>query len=171
MNDNAAFDQAADELERRGMLPGAHPITASVIYRLEDLTAADYAEAIEALQAAATQTEPDGRGCVVCGDSGHQAMHCHHNPLVMARQVTREQRLYRCFHCDGLFNDEDAREHFGPDERAEAGCLSPGTQLLRRVLFAARDLSSELVDPTDDAFPKTELAELNTALDAALGVV
>lgn len=41
-----------------------------------------YAKAIEHLEAARTQLEPDGHGCQCCGDSGHQAFECGHNPLV-----------------------------------------------------------------------------------------
>src|SRR5881397_2334970 len=94
-------------------------VTASVVYRTGPLTHADYAEAIEQLQAAQTQLEPDERGCTVCWDSGHQAMECHHNPLVMARRAAEEQRIYRCFHCGQELNAEEAQIHFGPDERAE----------------------------------------------------
>lgn len=27
------------------------------------------------------QTRPDGQSCAVCGDTGHQAMECHHNKI------------------------------------------------------------------------------------------
>lgn len=41
-----------------------------------------YRKAIEHLQSAREQLVPDGRGCVCCGGSGHQAFECGHNPLV-----------------------------------------------------------------------------------------
>lgn len=45
-------------------------------------TVKQYDAAIEALQSAKTQLEPDGDNCHVCGDSGHQAFECGHNPLL-----------------------------------------------------------------------------------------
>lgn len=45
-------------------------------------TAKQYDEAIKNLTDAKLQLEPDGRNCVVCGDSGHQAFECGWNPLV-----------------------------------------------------------------------------------------
>lgn len=45
-------------------------------------TAYQYDKAIEALQDAKKQLEPDGGYCAVCGDSGHMAYECGHNPLV-----------------------------------------------------------------------------------------
>jgi hypothetical protein len=45
-------------------------------------TAEQYDRAIEALAEAKKQLEPDGNCCSVCGDSGHQAFECGHNPLV-----------------------------------------------------------------------------------------
>lgn len=41
-----------------------------------------YAQAIEALQAARQQLEPDGNHCSICTDSGHMAWECGFNPLV-----------------------------------------------------------------------------------------
>lgn len=41
----------------------------------------DYEKAIEALKLGMTQLEPDGNCCSICGDNGHQAWECHHNPL------------------------------------------------------------------------------------------
>lgn len=41
-----------------------------------------YDNAIAHLQDARTQLEPNGNGCHCCGDSGHQAFECGHNPLV-----------------------------------------------------------------------------------------
>jgi len=41
-----------------------------------------YDQAIEALQNAKQQLVPDGACCAVCGDSGHMAFECGHNPLI-----------------------------------------------------------------------------------------
>lgn len=43
---------------------------------------AQYENAIDALRDAMEQLKPDGRCCVICHDSGHQAWECGHNPLV-----------------------------------------------------------------------------------------
>lgn len=40
-----------------------------------------YDIAIAALQRAKTQLEPDAFPCSICGDSGHMAFECGHNPL------------------------------------------------------------------------------------------
>ena len=56
-------------------------------------TAEQYDAAIKALQDAKSQLEPDGRCCVVCGDSGHQAFECGWNPLVavaICRTITKQ---------------------------------------------------------------------------------
>lgn len=45
-------------------------------------TKEQYDQAIEALQEGRRQLEPDGYCCSVCGDSGHMAFECGHNPLV-----------------------------------------------------------------------------------------
>lgn len=45
-------------------------------------TLGQYNHAIANLEDAAKQLAPDGSGCVVCGDSGHQAWECGHNPLL-----------------------------------------------------------------------------------------
>lgn len=44
-------------------------------------TAAQYDEAIQALQDGKQQLEPDGRHCAICTDGGHQAWECGFNPL------------------------------------------------------------------------------------------
>lgn len=41
-----------------------------------------YDSAIQHLKDASEQLAPDGRNCTVCGDGGHQAFECGHNPLV-----------------------------------------------------------------------------------------
>jgi hypothetical protein len=45
-------------------------------------TTKQYDEAIESLRSARKQLEPDGQNCACCGDGGHQAFECGHNPLV-----------------------------------------------------------------------------------------
>src|SRR5688572_8414981 len=45
-------------------------------------TAYQYQKAIQALREAKKQLEPNGQCCACCGDSGHQAFECGHNPLV-----------------------------------------------------------------------------------------
>lgn len=52
-------------------------------------TIAHYDKAIENLQAAKQQLEPDGRCCSICEDTGHQAFECGRNPLV-AQELCRE---------------------------------------------------------------------------------
>ena len=67
-------------------------LTPSVVHRGKAwgrITAEDYDEAIQDLQQAKTQLQPDGDNCHVCHDSGHQAWECHHNPLAMAREASK----------------------------------------------------------------------------------
>lgn len=45
-------------------------------------TTVQYEKAIAHLRDAMTQLEPNDHGCHCCGDSGHQAFECGHNPLV-----------------------------------------------------------------------------------------
>ncbi len=74
----------------------------------------EYREAIEALELAMTQLQPDGQNCVLCGDNDHQAWECLHNPLVMAHRGDRLENSWRCFHCNRVFKTyEKALEHFG----------------------------------------------------------
>lgn len=109
-------------------------IQASVIYRgwqpgqvwrgHDFITPEDYDEAIEALLQAKSQLKPDGNNCSVCGDSGHQAWECHHNPLVMARKGAKSEYQWRCFHCGFFCYDEQtARAHFGQTDAEVARCL------------------------------------------------
>lgn len=127
--------------------------TFSVVHRQGRPTAEDYNEAIQALRDASHQLEPDGLGCQVCGDSGHQAWECHHNPLVMARRASRANAHegtaipWRCFHCGQMFdNVTDARDHFG--ERDElVKCIAtthPLVVSLRTKLTAALARIEEL---------------------------
>lgn len=98
----------------------------SVIFRPGRPTAADYDEAIDLLTAARGQLEPDGRGCAVCHDSGHQAWECHHNPLVVAREAHFDQAYWICFHCGLEFSQAEyaaAEEHFGKTPEGVADCV------------------------------------------------
>jgi len=98
------------------LLPG-------VLYRT-GLTAADYDEAIQALKDAKTQSDHPSDGCTVCGDSGHQANQCHHNPLLMARRAVMASNVWRCYHCNAVFtNHAEAETHFGKSENEVARCL------------------------------------------------
>ena len=94
------------------------------IYRTGRPSAADYTDAIEALEDARRQLEPDGAHCSVCGDGGHQAWECHHNPLAMARRAAQQQATWRCFHCGAEFTDaEAAAEHFGDRDDPAPACV------------------------------------------------
>ena len=98
-------------------------ILPGVLYRT-GLTAADYDEAIQALQDAKAQAEHPCGGCTVCGDCGHQANQCHHNPLLMARRAIMSAKVWRCYHCNAVFTDHaDAEVHFGKSENEVARCL------------------------------------------------
>lgn len=115
-----------------------HP---SVIYRDGPITAADYEEAIRLLTDAVSQPEPNGNSCHVCGDSGHQAWECHHNPLVMARRAAADACKFRCFHCGEIFTtDESAREHFGEKQDALPACLTNSAKLIA-LMKAAVELA------------------------------
>lgn len=64
-------------------------------------TAKQYDEAIKSLQDAKTQLEPDGNCCAVCGDSGHMAFECGHNPLramAMCRGIAKSARTVHVEH-------------------------------------------------------------------------
>ena len=110
-----------------------------VVYRGEPgdrITAEDYREAIRDLSDASKQLNPDGDHCRYCGDSGHQAWECHHNPLVMARRAARRQREYRCYHCGETFTGEGAAEHFGEDRANPAPTTCQQASSDRRMLDA-----------------------------------
>lgn len=73
-----------------------------------------YIDAIAKLTAGMCQLKPDGNCCSICGDNGHQAWECHHNPLNINYL---ERTHWRCFHCDAVFTDpKAAEEHFGKRE-------------------------------------------------------
>jgi hypothetical protein len=80
-------------------------------------TAYQYDKAIEALTNAKTQLEPDGNCCAVCGDSGHMAFECGHNPLFavsMCEQIAKQSRdLHETLHSLGGW-DFAFGEQLGP---------------------------------------------------------
>lgn len=77
-------------------------------------TAEQYDQVIEKLEHGRGQLAPDGNNCNICGDSGHQAPECRHNPLVMMAEAESLRGSWRCFHCDNVFVTEaDAQAHFG----------------------------------------------------------
>lgn len=61
-----------------------------------------YVEAIDSLQSAMRQLEPDGNPCACCGDSGHLAYECGHNPLLamlLCQQIaTESEQLHETLH-------------------------------------------------------------------------
>lgn len=61
-------------------------------------TQAQYQTAIDALHAGMNQLEPDGADCSICGDSGHQAWECIHNPLKAMTLSARLDRQARGLH-------------------------------------------------------------------------
>ena len=84
-------------------------------------TSYDYKKAITALVLGETQLESDSHNCKICGDSGHQAFECQHNPLEAMRLMSG----FRCFHCGRVFIDVNkAREHFGTPERETPSCMA-----------------------------------------------
>jgi len=94
------------------------------------ITMQEYGEAVEAITNAQEQMIPDGRNCMVCGDSGHQAWECHHNPIVMMRRARTTETEFRCFHCGDVFTtEESAHEHFGCHESNIPQCLELHSQL------------------------------------------
>lgn len=76
-----------------------------------------YDQAIAALQAGKLQLEADGKNCSVCGDSGHQAFDCGHNPLVamtLCELIALESRsLHETLHYLAGFNKRMG-EQVGP---------------------------------------------------------
>ncbi len=104
----------------------------SVVHRQGRPTAADYDEAIEELQRARAQLAPDGNGCNVCGDSGHQAFECHHNPLLLARRWTAARSIYTCWHCGyTATNEDEAVAHFGTSDAEVARCIEQRAEAVR----------------------------------------
>lgn len=92
----------------------------SVVFRTNPLTVADYDEAIQNLTDARNQIAADElwRGCGYCHSKEHHPDACHHNPLVLARELVqkRESEYWRCFHCGVVFalaEEAQALQHFG----------------------------------------------------------
>lgn len=91
---------------------------------LEVFTSANYSDAMQRLIAGLGQLGPDGNPCAICGDSGHQAWECHHNPLVIMQRVQAAESKWRCYHCGEVFDDpEAARKHFGNIPTATPRCI------------------------------------------------
>ena len=86
-------------------------------------TVEEYEKAIEDLKLGMTQLAPDGENCHICGDGGHQAWECHHNPLNHSKWFWDSMTEWRCFHCGQVFVDEEAAaEHFGERESSRPIC-------------------------------------------------
>lgn len=84
----------------------------------------DYEEAIDKLRLGLTQLVPNGNDCSICGDNGHQAWECHHNPLVLMQRVEHAESRWRCFHCNEVFSDyKAAKDHFGNIPTAVPRCV------------------------------------------------
>lgn len=70
-----------------------------------------YDKAIADIADARGQLEPDGRVCVICHDSGHQAWECGSNPLLAmvlcAATAKRANELHDKLH--GILDDGDAQ--------------------------------------------------------------
>lgn len=111
-----------------------------------------YLKAIENLKLGMTQLEPDGNCCVVCGDGGHQAWECHHNPI-SKNYMYREH--WRCFHCNEVFYSvDDAEEHFGSNKKQEP--TSCGHRLIYFKRWAEKMKSCEVDDrPDENIYKKT----------------
>ena len=107
-------------------------------------TAADYDRAIGFLYAGRNQLEPDGRDCAICGDSGHQAWECHHNPLTCLIDAATARTQWRCFHCDEVFRSEAAaKAHFGPREpQRDPACRAHADQLHNLKLDLGKEFTS-----------------------------
>lgn len=116
----------------------SEPLEPSVVYRTGPLTDRDYDEAIEYLQEA---KRLGITGCP-CGDSGHSAEQCHHNPLVQARRGASKETEFKCYHCGFIFGEDDARAHFGNSESEIASCLQGTAQQM--AVEAAKAMREEL---------------------------
>lgn len=144
-------------------------IAPAVCYRDGKPTAADYDEAIEALQRAKRQDECRHLCCSVCEDTGHTAETCHHNPLTLARRWAAATKVWACYHCGFVAtNDDEAREHFGAHDADPSWCRQLSdrvdqlekhshppydfTHLVRLLTLTARASASILkgVDPNGD---------------------
>lgn len=91
-----------------------------IIRKNQVFTKKDYENAIQRLKDGMSQLEADGNCCAICGDNGHQAMECHHNPLVLEKVA----QGWRCFHCGLVFyTEEGASLHFGEQGAAHPVCI------------------------------------------------
>ncbi len=101
---------------------------------LENLEAGHYEEVIEKLVLGLAQLRSIAKGefqrdCGICGDTGHTAEACHHNPLLLMAlgEEAKNGKVWRCFHCDAVFTDrEGAQRHFGNDIAQPPDCIMDG---------------------------------------------
>lgn len=123
------------------------------------MDAGAYRLAIQSLEEAATQLEPDGRDCTVCGGNDHQAFECEFNPLMMARLAERRTVYqdgrgsgsplpelsdcgeYRCYHCGFLpESDAEARKHYGEHRQEIPACLArTDAETITAIVEAVRE--------------------------------
>ncbi len=134
-------------------------------------TAHQYDQAIEALQNAKTQLEPDGHCCAVCGDSGHMAHECGFNPLVavmFCKAITDQSReLHETLHHLAGY-EQHMGVQMGParvvaPHREEADEWKPGKSML--------DVPAVVdVDPTPVKWPDPNMQRENRMMrDVILG--
>lgn len=105
-------------------------------------TEAQYQEAIANLEAGRRQLNPDGNECSICGDGGHQAWECGHNPLLAMRladyAANTAEKLHERLHAasDPVFERPGLMEDFHHFLHWLAGWESSfGVQLgLRKVV-------------------------------------
>jgi len=111
-----------------------------------------YELAIQRLQDGMTQIDPDGRNCAVCGDSGHQAWECHHNPLAMMLEADRLQTAWRCYHCgEVMLTHAEAMLHFGEPDTMLALCQLHTVGVGRIAAERQRQMAVEEFDDAHDA--------------------
>lgn len=127
-------------------------------------TIAQYDAAIQALTDAKQQLEPDGNHCAICGDSGHQAWECGHNPLravAMCQTIAKSSSdLHDQLHRLAGY-DFHMGVHLGP-----ASVIMPEPTAVAetaRLEKAAEDLrtAAGLVDSAADNVPVIGDAELH----------
>jgi hypothetical protein len=98
-------------------------------------TVFQYDQAIQALQDAKKQLEADGNECSVCGDSGHMAFECGHNPLVavaICRTVAKQSdALHETLHYLAGFDSA-----FGVQLGPAKAVLPPRSEMEEKMLLA-----------------------------------